>query len=88
MCCIVLLATATVKGFSIGAPEIACANLVPAHPGSPSVDPPPYEVNISQFDDQTYVPGQLYNSKLPIKITRCSSLRRCLSSYNIASQLV
>lgn len=66
MCYIALLVTTAVKGLPNGAPKAACedgTDLVPSHFFPPSTNPLPYEVDISHFTGQTYVPGQSYNSK-------------------------
>lgn len=64
--CFIALVTASVRGFSTGAPTAACEggnDLVPGHGFPSSTNPLPYEVDISNFIDQIYVPNQLYNSK-------------------------
>ena len=66
MCAVALLVTTTVKGLPSGAPTSACedgTDLVPSHFFPASTDLLPYEVDISQFVGQSYVPDQLYNSE-------------------------
>jgi len=54
-----------VDGRPEGAPSQACGSgtdVVPAHPGSPSSDPIPYEVDLNGITGMTYTPGQTYTS--------------------------
>ena len=61
-----LLVAMVVKGYPSGAPASSCedgTDLAPSHYFQPSTKTLPYEVDITHFTGQTYVPGQLYNSK-------------------------
>ena len=47
-----------------GAPLSACGDIVPQHsPNSPSTDPLPFAVNLSDFTFDCYIGGQNYTSK-------------------------
>ena len=58
-----LLVTTAVQGFSSGAPQDACSNLIPQHGAQLSADPIPYEVDMSEFICQSYIPTKQYNGK-------------------------
>ena len=62
---LVVITPNDVKGFSSGAPPVACNNdLLPLHSGFSSTDDPlPFFVNLTDFIGQTYIPNQLYHSK-------------------------
>jgi len=51
-----------VMGYSSGAPESACDNLIPGHSPSQDTGPVPFIVNISSLNDG-YVGGQSYTSE-------------------------
>ena len=60
----VLLLTTSVQGRSLGAPDDACVDIAPEHgSSSPSSDPLPYSVDLSDFTGGEYTPGQTYLSK-------------------------
>ena len=51
-------------GLSEGAPPEACTDIEPDHHGiSPSDDPLPYSVDLSDITGGEYIPERLYNSK-------------------------
>ena len=56
-----------VEGRRLGAPIFACGDVtdvVPNHSGtSISTDPFPYCVDLSQFTNSSYIPGENYSSK-------------------------
>lgn len=64
---VTLLVAATVRGRPEGAPPAACGmttDIVPNHAGiSPSTDPIPYTVDLSDFTGGQYIPGDTYTSK-------------------------
>ena len=52
----------TVVGHSAGAPNSACAFMMPLHKGNKATTLVPYTVDISSLDNG-YVPGQSYSSE-------------------------
>lgn len=61
---VILLVVAAVHGRPEGAPPEACAEIAPMHAGiSPSTDPFPYSVDLSDFTGGEYIPGDTYQSK-------------------------
>jgi len=73
-----LLLVTTAYGRPEGAPPEACAQIAPMHAGiSPSIDPLPFNVDLSDFTGGEYVPGDTYQSKNTIStivIINCSIL--------------
>ncbi|XP_065899813.1 reelin domain-containing protein 1-like [Dysidea avara] len=60
-----LLLVTTAHGRPEGAPPEACAQIAPMHAGiSPSTDPLPYSVDLSDFTGDEYVPGDTYQITL------------------------
>ncbi|XP_065899816.1 putative defense protein 3 [Dysidea avara] len=60
-----LLLATTAHGRPEGAPPEACAQIAPMHAGiSPSTDPLPYSVDLSDFTGDEYVPGDTYQITL------------------------
>ena len=59
----ILLVTTSVQGRSGGAPLDACGDIIPMHVGSPSNTALPYSVDLSDFTDGEYIPGETYESK-------------------------
>ena len=69
------------QGFSSGAPPGACedgTDLVPGHVVQPSTDPLPYEVDISEFVCQSYIPTKTYKSKCS-----CTNSALCLDINSV-----
>ena len=61
-----ILGYVLVSGRPEGAPAAACSNIVPQHSGSPSTDPLPYSVDLSDFPLDHYFRGETYTSKYHI----------------------
>ena len=60
---VILLLVSTAHGLPGGAPLEACAQIAPMHVGiSPSTDPLPFSVDLSDFTGGEYVPGDTYQS--------------------------
>ncbi|XP_065918054.1 uncharacterized protein [Dysidea avara] len=59
-----ILGYVLVSGRPEGAPTAACSNIVPRHPGSPSTDPLPYSVDLSDFPLDHYYRGETYTIRL------------------------
>ena len=53
----------TVNGHSFGAPSGACQDITPQHGLTSSTTPVPYEVDISEFPCQSYIPTKAYKCK-------------------------
>ena len=63
---VILLLAAVVQGFPNGAPTDACGiitDIVPIHGVPPSNTPLPYSVDLSDFTNGEYIPGDTYTSK-------------------------
>ena len=74
-----LLLATTAHGRPEGAPPEACAQIAPMHAGiSPSTDPLPYSVDLSDFTGDEYVPGDTYQSKTSTNnVSTCCVICQC-----------
>ena len=80
----IALLVITANGRPEGAPPEACAQIAPMHAGiSPSTDPLPFSVDLSDFTGGEYVPGDTYLSKTSFSVVyACNNLICFLYSYN------
>ena len=81
VCCfaVILSLVTTAHGRPEGAPPEACAQIAPMHAGiSPSTDPLPYSVDLSDFTGGEYVPGDTYQSKTSTNnVSTCCVICQC-----------
>ena len=71
---VILSLVTTAHGLPEGAPPEACAQIVPVHAGiSPSTDPLPFSIDLSDFTGGEYVPGDTYQSKNYLNISNTAN---------------
>jgi len=63
MLLVTILGLAVVGAWPDGAPSEACNNLTPQHGFNPQTSALPFSVDLSEFNETTYTPGQTYTSK-------------------------
>ena len=64
---VLTLSTTAVLGRPEGAPESACASLMPVghtNPANQATGDVPFNVDISDLGGRCYVPGEMYESKM------------------------